>query len=176
MNETNQRVSYNCVISDVKFIKKMNPTLINTSIVVLLIWVVALTVLLVRMMLRYQRLTAGIKKKELRELLENANTKLMEQKKATQELEKWIERLEQDAINHIQKVGFVRFNPFSDTGGNQSFCLALLDLNDDGIVISSLHSREQTRIYAKRIKNGKTDGPELSKEEKETIQTAVQVK
>lgn len=77
------------------------------------------------------------------------------------------------AKSHLQKMGFVRFNPFNDTGGDQSFCLAILDGHDTGIVISSLHSREQTRIYAKRIVAGKTEGVELSREEAEALNRAL---
>ena len=75
--------------------------------------------------------------------------------------------------SHLQKMGFVRFNPFNDTGGDQSFCLAILNGHDTGIVISSLHSREQTRIYAKRIVAGKTEGVELSREEAEALNRAL---
>jgi len=67
----------------------------------------------------------------------------------------------------------VRFNPFSQTGGNQSFSLALLDGNNNGLVISSLHSREGTRIYAKMVKEGEGKGKgkksSFSNEEKEAI-------
>jgi hypothetical protein len=56
----------------------------------------------------------------------------------------------------IQRVGLVRFNPFDDTGGDQSFALALLDGRGDGVVISSLHSRSGTRFYAKPVKAGRT--------------------
>jgi len=73
---------------------------------------------------------------------------------------------------HIQKVGFVRFNPFPQTGGDQSFCLSLLDEKDTGFVLSSLHSRDATRFYAKTIKNGKSDGFKLSSEEKKAIKNA----
>lgn len=64
----------------------------------------------------------------------------------------------------IQHVGLVRFNPFDDTGGNQSFALALLDANADGIVLSSLHSRTATRVYVKAILAGRSDA-QLSAEE-----------
>ena len=74
--------------------------------------------------------------------------------------------------SHIQKVGFVRFNPFPQTGGDQSFSLSLLDENDNGFVLSSLHSRDTTRFYAKTIKNGQGDGYELSKEEKKAIKNS----
>ena len=60
----------------------------------------------------------------------------------------------------FQRLGLVRYNPFEDTGGNQSFALALLDADGDGWVLSSLHARNGTRIYAKVIAGGKSDaGP-----------------
>lgn len=150
----------------------MEPNIITIFLTILIIWLIILTVILVRMAQRYQRLTAGITKKNLRELLEGANKRLESQKKATDELQNWIGRLEKYSEDHIQKVGFTRFNPFTDTGGNQSFCLTLLDQHDNGIILSSLHSREQTRIYAKSIKQGNAVGLELSKEEKETLKKA----
>ena len=51
----------------------------------------------------------------------------------------------------LQRVGLVRYNPFEETGGNQSFALALLDAEGDGWVLSSLHARSGTRVYAKAI-------------------------
>ena len=54
----------------------------------------------------------------------------------------------------FQRVGLVRYNPFEETGGNQSFALALLDAGGDGWVLSSLHARSGTRVYAKAIKAG----------------------
>lgn len=53
----------------------------------------------------------------------------------------------------MQKSGFHRYNPFEDTGGNQSFSICLLDAHNNGFIISSLHGREGTRMYAKEIKN-----------------------
>jgi hypothetical protein len=64
----------------------------------------------------------------------------------------------------FQRVGLVRYNPFEETGGNQSFALALLDGRGDGWVLSSLHARSGTRVYAKAIKAGRADGA-LSEEE-----------
>ena len=58
----------------------------------------------------------------------------------------------------FQRVGLVRFNPFEDTGGNQSFALALLDAHGDGFVVSSLHARAGTRVYAKAIAGGRVRG------------------
>ena len=71
----------------------------------------------------------------------------------------------------IQRVGVVRYNPFEDTGSNQSFALAMLDAKGDGFVLSSLHSRQATRLFLKQIASGKADTA-LSQEENEAIRRA----
>jgi len=71
----------------------------------------------------------------------------------------------------IQRVGIVRYNPFEDTGSNQSFVLAILDARGDGFVLSSLHSRQQTRVFLKQISSGKAETT-LSEEEAEAIRRA----
>lgn len=72
----------------------------------------------------------------------------------------------------IQRIGVVRFNPFPDTGGDQSFAIALLDKIGNGLVISSLHSRADTRVFAKQIANGRSRYP-LSDEEQDAIKAAL---
>lgn len=73
--------------------------------------------------------------------------------------------------NNLQKIGFIRYNPFDDAGGNISFALALLNAHDDGVVISSLHGREGTRMYAKSVKAGKSES-KLTEEEIKAIEDA----
>jgi hypothetical protein len=80
--------------------------------------------------------------------------------------------LEANGRRAIQRIGFVRFNPFEDTGGNQSFALALTDLGGDGFIVSSLHSRTGTRLYAKAIVAGRSDAA-LSAEEAEALRQAL---
>jgi hypothetical protein len=72
---------------------------------------------------------------------------------------------------NLNKIGFVRFNPFDDAGGNISFAVSLLNSHNDGVVISSLHGREGTRVYAKQIKAGESES-KLTKEEIEAIKNA----
>jgi hypothetical protein len=79
--------------------------------------------------------------------------------------------VEEQGKHAVQRVGVVRFNPFEDTGGNQSFALALLDSQQDGIVVSSLHSRQNTRIYLKAIVGGRSETA-LSDEEAEALRKA----
>lgn len=71
----------------------------------------------------------------------------------------------------LQKIGLVRFNPFRGVGGNQSFSIAILDANDSGIVITSLYTREESRIYGKPVKGGRSEYS-LSEEEKKAIEIA----
>jgi len=82
-----------------------------------------------------------------------------------------IENLNSILGKTIQKTGIVRFNPFNGIGGNQSFAIALLDEKNNGFIISSLFTQEGNRVYAKAIKNGKSEHS-LSEEEKEAIEKA----
>ena len=99
----------------------------------------------------------------------------------TKEIEQYAKKMQIEMVKigrkmqrSIQKTGFIRYNPFgkNDTGGNQSFSVALLDNNEDGFVISSMHAREGTRVYAKRVKDGKSTNT-LSEEEKEAVKKAI---
>jgi hypothetical protein len=80
--------------------------------------------------------------------------------------------LERDLLGTLGRVGIVRFNPFEETGGNQSFALALLDGRGDGVVVSSLHARAGTRVYAKTVTGGGSEAA-LSAEESEALKQAL---
>ena len=71
----------------------------------------------------------------------------------------------------LARVGLVRFNPFEDTGGNQSFALAVMDADGDGWIVSSLHTRAATRVYAKGITGGRPEA-QLSEEENQALRQA----
>lgn len=78
---------------------------------------------------------------------------------------------EEQGRRAVQHVGVVRYNPFEDTGSNQSFALALVDADGNGVVVSSLHSRQQTRVYLKEIVGGQSEA-QLSGEETEALRRA----
>lgn len=86
-------------------------------------------------------------------------------------LHKHLNELKQWSSFAIQKIGVYRFNPFSENGGNFSFTLALLDANDNGVIITSMHGREQNRIYSKNIKRGNSD-TQLTEEEEQALHLA----
>jgi hypothetical protein len=81
--------------------------------------------------------------------------------------------VETSVAHSVQCVGLVRYNPFQDTGGDQSFALALLDKMGNGVVISSLHTRTATRFYAKPVKGG-TSSLSLSDEEAKALKQAME--
>jgi len=77
------------------------------------------------------------------------------------------------ALKSLHKVGMVRFNPFNDMGGDQSFAMALLNGKNNGLVISSLYTKEGTRVFSKAIKAGKTEKHPLTEEEEAAIKIAL---
>ncbi|MBF8250314.1 MAG: hypothetical protein HW400_915 [Candidatus Levybacteria bacterium] len=93
-------------------------------------------------------------------------------KKDIDNLKLYCDKIQKEGFLHIQKIGLVRFNPFKDTGGDQSFILSLVDGNDTGVIISGLYSRSGTRWYAKRVVGGKSLEHELSDEEKKALKEA----
>ncbi len=86
-----------------------------------------------------------------------------------------IKNLEDISEITIRKTGLVRFNPFNNMGGDQSFVIALLDNKNNGFLISSLFVEGGSRTYTKAIRGGKSDRP-LSNEEKEAVQMAIDTK
>ena len=117
---------------------------------------------------RLDRVTRGEDGQSLQGVLETHLGRVVEVQAEVVELGRRTDRLEVDGRRAFQRIGLVRFNPFEDTGGNQSFALALLDAEEDGIVISSLHARGATRIYAKAVAAGRPEAA-LSDEETEAL-------
>ncbi|MCW2527683.1 MAG: hypothetical protein JWM76_2543 [Pseudonocardiales bacterium] len=85
-----------------------------------------------------------------------------------------VERVEQAIDGSLRRVALVRFDAFDDLSGRLSFCLALLDGRGDGITLTSLAGRTETRLYAKPINAGKSVG-ELSPEERQALDAALRV-
>ncbi|KKT42533.1 MAG: hypothetical protein UW88_C0006G0051 [Candidatus Collierbacteria bacterium GW2011_GWD2_45_10] len=137
------------------------------------LWLLILTFLLVRVMIHYNSLTADVSKKDL---ISSLNHLISSSSQNSDDIKALQEKLRVETIEnkkHLQRIGFRRYNPFTDTGGDQSFSAAFLDDNGDGIMISSLHSRENTRLYAKKVEGGKVVSQALSKEEADVINEAI---
>lgn len=130
-------------------------------ILVLIVWTLVLTGVLVWILYTFRRLIKITKDKEF---IGNSD----EIKNLKGELKQFEERSQ----TNINRVGLVKFNPFNETGGDHSFSLALLDGLKNGIIITSLHTRERTRVYLKEVLSSKSK-IELSKEEKKALDLAL---
>ena len=124
------------------------------------------------MLVHYNKLGMGAGDRGLKPLLEDLLKVSADNKKDIEMLRHYCDRIEEEGHFHIQKVGLLRFNPFKDTGGDQSFILSLIDKNDTGVIISGLYSRSGLRWYAKKVLNGKGAEHELSAEEKKALSEA----
>ena len=117
----------------------------------------------------YNSLTKDIDQKTLMNVLQGIQTTIAQHEKVQGATKQELQKLKDSGTLHLQHMVLKRFNPFGDTGGDQSFILAILDGNKDGVVITSLHSRENTRFYVKSLKGGVgTDHP-LSEAEQKII-------
>ena len=140
------------------------------------VWLMALTFFFWRILAHYNKLTKGVSGKSLRTVLEDLLKEVDISKKDIDYLKQYSLRLEKDGLLHIQRVGLLRFNPFKDTGGDQSFILSLVDADNTGVIISGLYSRSGTRWYAKKVLKGKGVEHELSEEEEKALKDSALVK
>ncbi|MBI2032641.1 MAG: DUF4446 family protein [Candidatus Levybacteria bacterium] len=147
----------------------MNLPLLFLLLGILFIWLLILTILLWKATSHYNKLTSGATDKGLRPILDSLLRDASQNKKDIDFLKKYYDTIQREGSFHIQKVGLLRFNPFKDTGGDQSFILSLLDQNDTGVIISGLYSRSGTRWYAKKVEQGKAVDHGLSEDEKKAI-------
>ncbi len=131
----------------------------------LLLWHLRLTHRLNRLersarLARRSEEAAGYSAEQLAEL----RARLLRLEERAQQIERTLER-------SLQGVGLVRYNPFHDTGGDQSFSLALLDRQANGVVLSSLFTRNACRLFAKPLRQGQSPY-HLTAEEEEAIRLA----
>jgi hypothetical protein len=142
------------------------------ALAVSFIWLGALTIVFFRLVSHYNNLLKGASNKTLKSVLEELLSQVHLQKKDLDLLRSRCDKIEKDSLLHIQKIGLLRFNPFKDTGGDQSFIVAFLDAQNTGIIMSGLYSRSGTRWYTKKVIEGKGVEHDLSDEEKQAIKEA----
>ncbi|MFZ2192710.1 MAG: DUF4446 family protein [Candidatus Moraniibacteriota bacterium] len=115
----------------------------------------------------------GKKVDDLEEILlsQAKNLKLLD--KDIQELYNISNTIHTLALKSLHKSAVIRFNPFKDVGGNQSFSIALLDGKNNGLTITALYTKEGTRVYSKSILDGDSKEFPLSEEEKQVVKIAM---
>lgn len=149
----------------------------SVAIIALVLALLALTgvVLLLarqqRLLGQYQSFMRGASGRDLEDILNDHVALVQETAKQVQATDQGVRRLELASRYHIQNLGIIRYNPFHDTGGDQSFAIALVDDHGTGVALSSLHSRGATRVYAKPLVEWESTYS-LSDEEQQAIEQA----
>ena len=147
------------------------PTILFTVVFVVVLINLGLIWHFYRTSKKFDNLLEAGKIKSFKDIFLSQKEKNNELEKSLKEVFLKIKDLEDISKITVQKTGIIRFNPFKELGGNQSFTMALLDGKNNGFVISSLFVKDGNRVYAKAIKNGKSDHL-LSDEEKKAIEKA----
>lgn len=120
---------------------------------------------------RLKRFFLGKKAKDLEDTILILETEIKNLSKARENIEKELSVMNAQLKKSIRGLEVIRFNPFPDQGSNQSFAIGMLNEENDGLVISSLYSRDRMSVFAKPIKSGQSPY-ELSAEEKEALEKA----
>ncbi len=120
---------------------------------------------------RLKRFFSGKKARDLEESIMILEDNISKLKSAKEKIERELEEVNKKLKKSIRGLETIRFNPFPDQGSNQSFAVGMLNEEGDGVVFSSLYSRERMSIFAKPVKNGRSEY-ELTTEEKEVLNKA----
>ncbi len=160
-----------------EYLKTDNFLIISCIINVVLIFIVLINVIL---LIRFHKKYIMFMKKigngnNVDEMLRKYLSDVREVKKDNEEIKAYYTKLDNDIASCIQKIGMVRYNAFKDVGSDLSFAIALLDREDNGVVLNGLYGSDSSNIYAKPIKNGKSNY-QLSEEEKYALDIAEQNK
>ncbi len=155
-----------------RFVIVMAAAAILALCLILCVWLAAITVKLRKTVRRFERMMGAAEVENLEEVVANlqADVKMLQSGSQRQEAQvdqiwKRIERLK-------AHVGVHRYNAFSEGGSDLSFSIAIVDEQQSGVVITGLHNREDTYIYAKPLDHGQSKHT-LSPEEREAINQAL---
>lgn len=145
----------------------------QTLLFVLIGVIIVLIGLVIRMEMRLSRILRGKSGKDLEENFISLSKDIENLKVFEAESMGYMRNIEGRLKRSIQAVETIRFNPFKGTGsgGNQSFATAFINEKGDGLMLSSLYSREHVSVYAKPLKKLGSEF-ELSAEEKSAIDAA----
>ena len=121
----------------------------------------------------YRKMMLGADGQSIEQMMLGRIREIEELKQAVTDLQAKHQSLSMDSLNHIQRMGLVRFNAFDNTGSDLSFALAMTDAARNGFVLSGIYGREESRVYAKPIVEGESTYM-LTKEEKQALQAAAE--
>ena len=139
--------------------------IISAVVFIILLWILIIEI-------RLKKIFAGTKARNLEEMIVLVGKKINQLEETQAKIDKHLMIVDGRLDKSIRNIETIRFNPFVDAGGNQSFAIALMNDEKNGVVISSLYARDRMSIFAKPIINGKSEF-ELSSEEKDVLEKAV---
>jgi hypothetical protein len=139
----------------------------------LLITIISLIIWVAILHNKLKKFLVNVDSDTITDSLQSVSTDLKNLHSFRKELELYLEGVERRLRKSIQSVHTIRFNPFKGTGGgsNQSFATTLITEEGDGVILSSLYSRDHVSIFAKPLKKHATEH-ELSDEEVESLENA----
>lgn len=141
------------------------------SLSIILLWLLILTVRLSRQQKKWKAFFATAEGVDLEKRLEELLRLLKEMRDRQDDQQSSLRRLAQKVAAQKGNIAVKRYNAFSNTGSDLSFSVAFLDEQHNGVVITSIYGREDSRTYAKPVENG-TSSYHLTEEEKQVIQMA----
>ena len=139
--------------------------ILSFFIAIILCWILIIEI-------RLKRIFSGFKAKNMESLIAELTKKTKELEEERKKTELQITSIDKRLAQSIRNIETVRFNPFPQVGGNQSFAISLLNDEGNGVVISSLYARDRTSLFAKPIKAGQSEF-ELTKEEKSVLKKSI---
>ncbi|WP_031514323.1 DUF4446 family protein [Desulfofalx alkaliphila] len=110
-----------------------------------------------KMIRKYNRLTRGIDNRSLEEITLSFAGRVEDAEKYLNELKIKTDDISEELKKCVKTPEMLRFNAFDNVGSKLSFSLALLDGNKDGLVMTNICTREESRLYAKQIEAGKSE-------------------
>lgn len=150
----------------------------NLFLLLLIIQIIGVIILLAigwrlrNLIWQYRRLLTSKGEINLEEVLMRLGERTKRLEECLSQVEGELARNREAALGYLQKWALLRYKAFANTGGEQSFSLVILDQKGDGVILSSIYGREESRVYAKAIKDGKSSYS-LSEEEQQVLTRAL---
>jgi Protein of unknown function (DUF4446) len=142
--------------------------LLNAVLVILLI---SQAMRVKKLSTRLEKMSIGTDDASLPDMITEVVERLHNAEHRADKIESAVAILQARLPSCVQRVGMVRYDAFDNVGGQQSFSLAMLDAQNNGVVLTSVYSRMDIRVYAKSISNGTASHP-LSEEEEQALRDA----
>lgn len=161
----------NLIMSNVQYVLLGMTVMILLSLIIF----ISINIKLAKMNKAYSTMMKGMEGVNVEKMLLSHIDEVKQALQKVDNLSVKCEKMDNDSKKHIQKFGVVRFNAFEDMGSDLSFAIALLDYQNDGVVISSIYSRSESHTYAKPIVAG-ISSYFLTQEEKQALNQAIEKK